>query len=195
MEGDEAHYTAFLVGTPSLQAAGCSTQRMLQLPRAWVVLCSLHLTMAMGRSLEEFVDREARVVTPSLRQDLQVLVSERRVGWNVYGSASPDGEETANFFEAWPDIERCLGIRPSTAKYKAIANLWELLHAFYCTYRGPNPLNCADVAKDFRRHCTVGTASWCLLSLEHDVDAMLQNICRLGWPCSPVTFQKASTAF
>ena len=31
MEGDEAHYTAFLLGTPSLQAAGCSTQRILQL--------------------------------------------------------------------------------------------------------------------------------------------------------------------
>ena len=30
MEGDEAHYTAFLLGTPSLQAAGCSTQRILQ---------------------------------------------------------------------------------------------------------------------------------------------------------------------
>ena len=25
MEGDEANYTAFLLGTPSLQAAGCST--------------------------------------------------------------------------------------------------------------------------------------------------------------------------
>ena len=25
MEGDEAHYTAFLLGTPSLQANGCST--------------------------------------------------------------------------------------------------------------------------------------------------------------------------
>ena len=24
MEGDEAHYTAFFLGTPSLQAAGCS---------------------------------------------------------------------------------------------------------------------------------------------------------------------------
>ena len=34
MKGDEAHYTAFLFGTPSLQAAGFSTQRILQLPRA-----------------------------------------------------------------------------------------------------------------------------------------------------------------
>ena len=34
MEGDEANYTAFLPGTPSLQAAGCSTQRILKLPRA-----------------------------------------------------------------------------------------------------------------------------------------------------------------
>ena len=30
MEGDEANYTAFLLGTPSLQAAGYSTQRILK---------------------------------------------------------------------------------------------------------------------------------------------------------------------
>ena len=160
----------------SLQAAVCSTQPILKLPRAWVVLCILHLTMAMGHLLGEFVDREARSVTPALRQDLQVLLSERRASWSVYGSASPDGEETANFFDAWPDIARCLGIRPGTAKYKAIANMWDLLQALYCTYQGPNPLKCATVARDFRRRCTVGTASWYLLSLEHDVDTMLQNI-------------------
>ena len=85
MEGDEANYTAFLLGTPSLQAAGCSTQRILQLPRAWVVLCILHLTTAMGRLLGKFADREARLVTPVLRRDLQVLLSERRTGWSVYG--------------------------------------------------------------------------------------------------------------
>ena len=176
MESDEAHYRAILLGRPFSQAVGCSTQRILKLPRAWVVLCILHLTMAMGRSLGEFVDRKARAVTPALRQDLQVLLSERRAGWSVYGAASPDREETANFFEAWPRIARCLGIRPSTAKCKAITNLWDVLHALYCTYQAPNPLNCAAVARDFWRHCTAGTASWYLLSLEHDVDAMLHNI-------------------
>ena len=60
MEGDEAHYTAFLLGTRSLQAAGCRIQPILKLPCAWVVLCILHLTMAMGRLLGKFVDREAR---------------------------------------------------------------------------------------------------------------------------------------
>ena len=34
MEGDEAHYTAFLLGTPSLQAAGCNTPRIWKLPHA-----------------------------------------------------------------------------------------------------------------------------------------------------------------
>ena len=67
MEGDVANYTAFLLGTPSLKAAGCNTQGILKLPRAWVVWCILHLTMAMGRLLGEFVDREARLVTPALR--------------------------------------------------------------------------------------------------------------------------------
>ena len=83
MEGDEANYTAFLLGTPSLQAAGCSKQPILKLPRAWVVLCILHLTMAVGRLLGEFVDREARLVTPALRRDLQVLLWERRAGWRM----------------------------------------------------------------------------------------------------------------
>ena len=121
-----------------------------------------------------------RSVTPALRQDLQILLSERRAGWSVYGSASPHGEETAKFFDAWPDIAKCLGIRPSRAKYKAIAKMWDLLQALYSTYQAPRPLNCADVAPDFRRHCTVGTASWYLLSLEHDVDTMLQNIKPFG---------------
>ena len=134
-------------------------QRVLQLPRAWVVLCILHLTMAIGYLLGEFVDREARGVTPSLRQDLQILLLERRAGWSVSRSASPDREETANFLRAWRDIAKCLGIRPSTAKYKAIANLWDLLQALHCTYHGPNPFKCAAVATDFRRHYTVGTTS------------------------------------
>ena len=34
MEGDEAHYIAFLLGTPSLQAAGCNVQTILNLPHA-----------------------------------------------------------------------------------------------------------------------------------------------------------------
>ena len=137
--------------------------------------------MAMGRSLPDFVDREARAVTRSLRQELQILVSERRACWSHYRSASPDGEKNClNFFGGWPDIARCLGFRPSSAKNKAIANLWDLLQDFCCTYHVPNPLNCAAPAKDFRCHRTFGTASWYLLSLEHDVDAMLHNIGPFG---------------
>ena len=143
MEGDEAHYTAFLLGTPSLQAAGCSMQRILKMPHAWLVFC-----IFMGRLLGEFVDREARLVTPVLRQDVQVLVSERRAGWSVYGSASPDGEETGNFFrhgriwlggsalgQAWPSTRpsRTCGTccRPSIVHTRALtdglAPLWPVI--------------------------------------------------------------------
>ena len=48
MEGEEANYTAFLLETPSLQAAGCSTQRIVKLQRAWVVLCILALDNGHG---------------------------------------------------------------------------------------------------------------------------------------------------
>ena len=119
------------------------------MPRAWVFLCIFHLKMAMGRLLGEFVDREARLVTPALRQDLQVLLSQRCAGQSVYGSASSDEEETANFSDAWSDIARCLGIGLSRAKYKAIANMSYLLHALYCTCQGPNSLNCAAVSHNF----------------------------------------------
>ena len=88
MEGDEARYTAFLLGTHSLQTVGCSTRQILQMPRAWVVLCVFHLTTAMGCLLGHFVDRHARAVTPSLRQDLQVVLSDTRVGWSVWVQAT-----------------------------------------------------------------------------------------------------------
>ena len=50
----------------------------------------------------------------------------------------------------------------------------------YCTHQGPDPLNCGAVARDFRRHYTVATTSWYLLSLEHDVNTMLQNMKPFG---------------
>ena len=59
-------------------------------------------------------------------------------------------------------------------------HLWDLQQALYCTYEGSTPLNCAAVAKDFCRRPNVGTALWYLLSLEHDVDALLQNLLPFG---------------
>ena len=73
-EGNEAHDTAFLLGIPSLQAAGCSMQPILRLARVCVVLCIRHLTLAVGRLLGEFVDREAREVAPLVREEQHVLL-------------------------------------------------------------------------------------------------------------------------
>ena len=84
MKGDAAHYTAFLLGTPPLQATGCSMQ----------------VGQEQGR------------------------------------------HEHVN-----------------------------MLEPLYCAYQRLDA-----VADSFCYHCTVGTASWFLLSLERDVDAVLQNI-------------------
>ena len=91
-------------------------QPILRLPRASIVLCILSLDHGYGLFAREFVDREVREVAPSVRQELQVLVSERRAGWSVYGLTSLDGEETANFYRAWPHIARCLGTKTGLAK-------------------------------------------------------------------------------
>ena len=58
-----------------------------------------------------------------VRQELQVFVSQRLAVWGVYGLASPEGEEMANFYEVWMGIASCLGIRPGLAKYKATAKM------------------------------------------------------------------------
>ena len=133
--------------------------------------------MAMGRLLGEYVDREARGLTASLRQNPQVLLSGRHAGWSIHGA-------TKGQFFLRHDIARCLGIRPGSAKYKAVANMRDLLRALYCIYQVPKPLKCATLVDDFRRHCTIASAPWYLLSLEHDVDAMLQNI----WPFGRAIF-------
>ena len=103
-----AHYTAFLFGTPSLQAPSCSIQAIRQLPRASVVLCILHLKMAMGRSPRKFVDREAMDLSPSAMWLYP--------GWSVCGVASPDGEKIAVFCEVLLDIAGWLGIGHGSAK-------------------------------------------------------------------------------
>ena len=64
LEGDGCHYTAFLLATPSLQAANCSMQPNVRWARA--VLCISHLTMAMGRLLGQFVEREAEMILATL---------------------------------------------------------------------------------------------------------------------------------
>ena len=74
-------------------------------------------------------------------------------------------------------------------------NMWDLLDTLYCIYQGPRPLKCAAVVEDFRCHCTAATASWYLLSLERDVDAMLQNIWPFGWAMFCEEIWRASTAF
>ena len=84
MHGDEAQYMAFRLGMPSLEDAGCSMQQNLRLPFVWVLFYILQSTMAMGSLFGEFVDRQVGAITPSLRQDLQVLLSERHAGWSVY---------------------------------------------------------------------------------------------------------------
>ena len=72
---------------------------------------------------------------------------------------------------------------------------WDLLQAFYCTYQGPNPLNCVAVARDFRPHRTAGTASWYLLSLEQEVDTMLQNIKPFGLAMFPGDISESINPF
>ena len=148
-----------LLGTPSFQAAGCSMQRMLKLLAAFVVLCILHLVMALGRLLGMFVDRQARGHPFAPLRLASPRVGETRRLERLRGTF-PGGGRNGFFSYAWPDIARCLGIRAGWAKYKAVSNMWDLLQALYGTYQGPNLLNYAATAEDFCPHWSASLRRW-----------------------------------
>ena len=82
---DLAKYTE---GMPCLQAAICTFQPLLFLPMQWVMPCSFHYIMAMGRLQWAFMQPLA-----------DPLHQEDKVGpEKVHHNSTPDGEETKKFY-------------------------------------------------------------------------------------------------
>ena len=58
-ESDHERRTSFLLGTPSLKAAGCSVDPVVVIARYRVVMCNLHSCMALGRLQMANIERSA----------------------------------------------------------------------------------------------------------------------------------------
>ena len=83
-ESDHAQRTSFLLGTPSLKAAGCSVEPVVGIARCRVVMCILHCCMAMGRLQMTNIERLAAVRLAGgdevSRPAIQAVLHEHRTG-------------------------------------------------------------------------------------------------------------------
>ena len=181
-ELDHAQRTSFLLGTPSLKAAGCSVEPVVVIARCRVVMCILHCCMAMGQlqmtNIERLAAERLAGGDEVSRAAIQAVLHEHRTGCRLGKDCSPDGEETSRLFAAWPDVALLLSVGPEEPLYRAVMGMPKLLNDLYHTYQVGTRPQCRAAAAAFREHCAPRSASHYLLFLEEDADRVLDNI----WP-------------
>ena len=178
-ESDHTQRTSFLLGTPSLKAAGGS---VVVIARCRVVMCILHCCMAMGRlqmtNIERLAAERLAGGDEVSRAAIQAVLHEHRTGCRLGKDCSPDGEETSRLFAAWPDVALLLSVGPEEPLYRAVMGMAKLLKDLYHTYQVGTRPQCRAAAAAFREHCAPRSASHYLLFLKEDADRVLDDI----WP-------------
>ena len=181
-ESDHAQRTSFLLGTPSLKAAGCSVEPVVVIARCRVVMCILHCCMAMDRlqmtNIERLAAERLAGGDEVSRAAILAVLHEHRTGCRLGKYCSPDGEETSRLFAAWPDVALLLSVGPEEPLYRAVMGMAKLLKDLYHTYQVGIRPQCRAAAAAFRKHCAPRSASHYLLFLEEDADRVLDDI----WP-------------
>ena len=162
-ESDHAQRTSFLLGTPSLKAAGCSVEPVVVIARCRVVMCILHCCMAMGRlqmtNIERLPAERLAGGDEVSRAAIQAVLHEHRTGCRLGKDCFPDGEETSRLFAAWPDVALLLSVGPEEPLYRAVMGMAKLLKDLYHTYQVGTRPQCRAAAAAFREHCAPRSAS------------------------------------
>ena len=187
-QSDHEQRTSFLLGTPSLKAAGYSVDPVVVIARYRVVMCILHCCMALGRlqmaNIERLANDRLAPGDQVTRAAIQATLHEHRTGCHLRKDASPDGEETSRLFAAWPDLALLLAVAPDEPLYKAVVDMAKLMRDLYHTYQvGPRP-QCRAIAAALHEHCAPRFACQYLLFLEEDADRLLEDI----WPFGMAMF-------
>ena len=181
-ESDHARQTSFLLGTPSLKAAGCSVEPVVVIARCRVVMCILHYCMALGRlqmtNIEQLAAERLAGGGEVSCAAIQAVLHEHRTGCRLGKDCSPHGEETSRLFAAWPDVALLLSVGPEEPLYRAVMGMAKLLKDLYHTYQVCTRPQYRAAAAAFREHCAPRSASHYLLFLEEDADRVLDDI----WP-------------
>ena len=181
-ESDHAQRTSFLLGTPSLRAAGCCVEPVVVIARCRVVMCILHCCMALGRlqmtNIERLAAERLAGGDEVSRAAIQGVLHEHRTGCRLGKDCSPDGEQTSRLFAAWPDVALLLSVGPEEPLYRAVMGMAKLLKDLYHTYQVGTRPQCQAAAAAFQEHCAPESASHYLLFMEEDAYCVLDD----SWP-------------
>ena len=143
-ESDHEQRKSFLLGAPSLKAAGCSVDTVVVMVRCRVIMCILHCCMALGRlqmaNIEQLANDRLAPADQVTRAAIEATLREHRTGCHAGNDASPDGEETSRLFAAWPELALLLALAPDELLYKAVVDMAQLLRDLNHTCQvGPGP--------------------------------------------------------
>ena len=91
-ESDHEQQTSFLLGTPSLKAAGCSMDPVVVIARCRVVICILHCCMSLGRlqmaNIERLGNDRLAPANQVTRAAIKATLREHRTGCRLEKDAS-----------------------------------------------------------------------------------------------------------
>ena len=77
---------------------GCKHAPLLSIHDSWetLVLCILHILMAVGKYLSVWIRKQSRLLKPVRRTKLATLLGRAKTGVVLAGKDAPDGEESWN---------------------------------------------------------------------------------------------------
>ena len=110
--------TGVRVGKQIENAGGCTLAPLLCIHNHWetVVLCILHILMAVGKYLSVWIRRCSHLLKPAPRTRLATLLCDAKIGVLLAGKGAPDWEESWNLLAHWEEIAKLLRLGANTKR-------------------------------------------------------------------------------
>ena len=92
-----------------IENVGCCTHApLLCMHNHWknVVLCILHILMAVGNHLSVWIRKRSRLLKPAQRTNSANLLRRAKTGVVLAGKGARDGEESWNLLAHWEEIAK-----------------------------------------------------------------------------------------
>ena len=138
------------VGKRIENVGGCTHAPLLCMHNRWetVVLCILHILMAVGKYLSVWIRKRSRLLKPAQRTKLATLLRRAKAGVVLVGKGAPHVEESLNLLAHWEEIAKLLQAGPHPKK--AVADMYMLLQNLYSTRYNAKALRCKLIAQKNR---------------------------------------------
>ena len=168
------------VGKQIENAGGCTLAPLLCIQDHWetVVLCILHILMAVGKYLSVWICRRSHLLKPARRTKLATLLCDAKTRVLLTGKGAPDQEESWNLFALWEEIAKLLRLGANTKKLLLTCTCCCKTSIAQGTMRKHSSAN--GLPKKFRQAILPTVRSYYFLWLEKHAHGVLMVIAQWG---------------